>query len=146
MAEAMLKAMLKQRGLAGDYRVDSAGTQVTVTGRKPDARTLNVLGERGIGAKGIKSRGINTGDFLQCDYILAMDGDILTELEQRLPPESATRLVKIMDYASTDTGLDVPDPYFGNEAGFEVVANMLEKALQGFVDGVLQPNRQGISR
>lgn len=141
MAEALLKAKLHQRGMARAYRVDSAGTQVGIRGRKPDARTVKVLTKKGVSVAGIKSRGITSKDFLRCDYILAMDQEVYTELEQRSPANAVARLAKVLDYSQVDTGGDVPDPYFGNGAGFEVVADRLEVGLDGFIDSVLQPRR-----
>jgi protein-tyrosine phosphatase len=42
----------------------------------------------------------------------------------------------LMEFAQRHEGLDVPDPYYGNAQGFEVVLDMIEDACTALLQHV----------
>ena len=50
-----------------------------------------------------------------------MDQSNYQDLLQQCPPEYVEKLALVMSFACKDLGSDVPDPYYGNIAGFEKV-------------------------
>ena len=80
---------------------------------------------------------MRASDFEDFDLIVALDRENLRDLLALAPDEDAAekvRLLREFDPASTDGGdLDVPDPYYGGERGFERVLDMVEAACRGLL-------------
>lgn len=135
MAEAVLRAKLLAAGLAGAVVVDSAGTGDWHVGHGADARARAALGARGYPTDHT-ARQFAARWFADRDLVLAMDGANLRELRRLAPdPETAERVRLLRSYDPKATGdLDVPDPYFGGDDGFELVLDQLERACDGLVD------------
>jgi protein-tyrosine phosphatase len=126
MAQVVMEAMVSKAGLTGQISVDSAGTHAQPHGEKPDPRAVAALLRRGyeVGAK--RSRRVTAKDFARFDLILAMDTANLLSLQKIAPPEYPASLGMFMD-SSPESGLiDIPDPYYGNEAGFDRVLDLCE--------------------
>lgn len=123
-----MRHQLQQAGLAERVTVDSAGTAAWHAGKAPDPRTCAVAERRGYRLDELCARQVQAEDFQRFDLILAMDRDNLREL-QRLRP--ATGGGAELDLFLRRGGLAehvVPDPYYGGEAGFERVLDMVEQA------------------
>lgn len=123
-----MRHQLQQAGLAERVTVDSAGTAAWHAGKAPDPRTCAVAERRGYRLDELRARQVQAEDFQRFDLILAMDRDNLREL-QRLRP--ATGGGAELDLFLRRGGLaehEVPDPYYGGEAGFERVLDMVEQA------------------
>ena len=138
MAEGLLKHHLKQSGLERLVKVDSAGTHGDMQGSRADERACKVALNFGVNIGRNKSRKIKPRDFLKFDYILAMDQSNYQNLLQQCPLECVEKLVLVMSFGSKDLGSDVPDPYYGNIAGFEKVFDLLNVAVGGFVDRLIK--------
>ena len=123
-----MRHQLQQVGLAERVTVDSAGTAAWHAGKAPDPRTCAAAERRGYRLDELRARQVQAEDFQRFDLILAMDRDNLREL-QRLRP--ATGGGAELDLFLRRGGLaehEVPDPYYGGEAGFERVLDMVEQA------------------
>jgi protein-tyrosine phosphatase len=133
MAQGILMRLLESEGMGRLCRVDSAGTHVHQTGRRPDERAQEVSARHGIDLSGIRARKVRKGDISSYDYIVAMDRHNLHALNGICPEEYADRLSLLMEFAP-DMGLDeVPDPYYGNLPGFERVYDILDHGLRGLL-------------
>jgi protein-tyrosine phosphatase len=87
-------------------------------------------------------------DFERFDLILAMDGSNLHALRQLAPDEDSrakVRLVREFDPASDQIDLDVPDPYYGGERGFDHVLDLLQAACEGLLAEVRPDRASGAS-
>jgi protein-tyrosine phosphatase len=136
-AEAALRYRLKQVGLAHRVRVDSAGTHGYHVGSPPDERAQAHARSRGLVLSDLRSRKVAPDDFGRFDLILAMDRDNLADLLRMAPPGYGHRVKLLMNFARTVRDTDsVPDPYYGSEAGFERVLDMVGDACDGLA-GVL---------
>lgn len=134
MAQGILQRLVEVDGLRKRVKVDSAGTHVSQAGVRPDKRAQQVTLAHGIDLDGIRSRGVRKGDFSSYDYIVAMGQENMRALEQQLPDGSGCNLSLMTDFAP-GLGLDeVPDPYYGNLAGFERVFQILEMAAKGVLE------------
>ena len=69
-----------------------------------------------------------------------MDQDNLAALEKECPEQFRRKLRLFLDYASDVDTREVPDPYYGNQAGFERVADLCEAAARGFIEGTFGPS------
>lgn len=133
MAEAVLRAKLQRAGLGEAVVVDSAGTHGFHKGSRPDPRAVAQAARRGYVLDGLKSRPVVADDFMRFDLLLAMDRDNLDALRERCPPAEHGRLRLLMPFAPAAPVDEVPDPYYGSVAGFDIVLDMLEPACDGLL-------------
>ncbi len=135
MAEEVTRVALARAGLAGDVVVDSAGTHGYHAGEPPDERARQVAAKRGYDLSRLRARKVVDEDFQRFDLLLAMDRDNLASLERRGPADAIERVRLFLDFAGGET-LEVPDPYYGNLAGFERVLDLCEAGADGLVRAI----------
>lgn len=109
MAEAVLRAEIKKRGLASSIKVDSAGTASYHVGEPPHKGTQAKLREYGISTAGMKARQLWASDFDNFDYLVAMDASNVANIEKALRKTDA-KIFRFLDL--TVHKKDVPDPYY----------------------------------
>lgn len=130
MAQVVLQTQVAQEGLASKISIDSAGTHASGFGEKPDSRAEAALLRRGHEIGKIRSRKVSAHDFSKFDLILAMDANNLAAMQQICPPDQAHKLHLFLQFGaaptSADTAYEVPDPYYGNVAGFDRVLDLCE--------------------
>jgi protein-tyrosine phosphatase len=130
--------------------IDSAGTGAWHVGHDPDPRAVAAAASRGITLESV-ARKVGEEDFERFDLILAMDGSNLHDLRQLAPNEPSrqkVRLLREFDPASVGLAdLDVPDPYYDGERGFEIVLDQIQAACLGLLEwvraGMKAPLRSG---
>ncbi len=135
-ADGVMRAKLQAAGLHAE--VDSAGTHGWHVGAPPDARSQAHARRRGYDLSGLRARQLVAEDFERFDLVLAMDGDNLAHAEQLCPPSRRDRLKLLLDYAPQLGQREVPDPYYGGDAGFEAVLDLVEAACDGLIATELQ--------
>ena len=138
MAEALLRHKLELVGLDGRFKVHSAGTRAMV-GAPPDPRVVEVLRANGIAPPKGHARQANPRELAKMDLILVMERKHLEQLPplDARPKGGTPRL--ITDFSAQLEGQEIPDPYFGNKAGFEHVHELLSTALDAVVERALPP-------
>ncbi len=135
-AEGVLRAMVREAGLSDRVEIDSAGTGGWHAGAPPDERSAAAALRRGITLDGT-ARQVTAADLSAFDLVLAMDRENLRALRAVAPAgtEDRIRLLREYDPAAVASGdLDVPDPYYGGERGFDDVLDLVEAACRGLVD------------
>jgi len=142
-AEGVFVHKVREAGLSERIRIDSAGTHAYHIGNPPDERTQRSALRRGYDLSTQRARKVEAQDFTRFDYVLAMDEDNLAILKalHAQAGEVQTHLGLFMDFAA-DAGFacEVPDPYYGGEAGFERVLDMIEAAAEGLLARIQQEN------
>ena len=139
-AEGVFLNLIKKRGLQDQYFVDSAGTGPWHVGSKADERMRNSALKRGIIIESI-ARQINLDDLYHFDFILTMDNDNLAAIKSlsNSADKSLNLTIKpILSYAKTTKLLEVPDPYYGGENGFEEVLDLLEDSCAGLLAELIE--------
>ena len=132
LAASALQAQLEQRGLTDRIAVDSAGTYAGHQGEKADSRAVAVASARGYQQIHLeRARRVKAQDFERFDWLLAMDHDNLASLQRQCPPEQAHKLHLFLEFAGQGMDTEVPDPYYGNAAGFERVMTLCEVGAIG---------------
>jgi protein-tyrosine phosphatase len=136
-AEGVMRRLLREAGLEDRITIDSAGTGGWHVGAAPDERAMAAARRRGITLEGA-ARAVSPADFDEWDLLVAMDRDNQRELLRRAPDAAAREKVKLLreyDPASVAGGeLEVPDPYYGGERGFEDVLDIVEAGCRGLLD------------
>lgn len=125
-----MRHRIELAGLAGSITVDSAGTADWHTGKPADPRAIAAAADRGIEMTGV-ARQVRAGDFEEFDLIVAMDGSNHVDLAA-LPGADPSRLRVMREFAG-EGRLDVPDPYYGEDDGFEEVLDILERSCEGLL-------------
>lgn len=132
-AEAIVRAMAAEAGLAERISADSAGTHDYQVGRPPDLRAQAAARRRGIDLSGLRARQVGSGDFFTFDLILAMDRNNLRDLTAVCPASQRHRLGLFLDHAPAAGRRDVPDPYYGDADGFEEMFDLIILGAQALV-------------
>jgi protein-tyrosine phosphatase len=135
-AEGVFRHAVATAGLEQRILVDSAGTHDYHLGHAPDRRSQSAAAQRGYDLAGLRARQVSEQDFIDFDYILAMDQHNLSQLRQLAPPQHRGKLSLFMDYSRARQGEEVPDPYYGGARGFELVLDMTEEAAQGLLQQI----------
>ncbi|MDP1786412.1 low molecular weight protein-tyrosine-phosphatase [Nitrosomonas sp.] len=133
-ADAVFRHLVKEAGVDHLIHVDSAGTHAYHIGNPPDHRAQNTALQRGYKMHDLRARAVQPNDFEEFDYILAMDKENLSLLQQRSPQQHTNKIQLFMQYSTqVNPDVEVPDPYFGGHQGFELVLDMVEEASQGLL-------------
>jgi protein-tyrosine phosphatase len=135
-AEAVMRAVIAREGLDGEVTIDSAGTGSWHVGHPPDARSTAAAKARGIVLEGA-ARQVTPEDFEDYDLLLAADGENVAALRRIAPDaEAAGKIVYLRQFdpeAVAAGDLDVPDPYYGGDQGFEDVLDLVQSACEGLL-------------
>jgi len=131
--EAVLKAKAQELGI--NITIDSAGTTGYHAGNPPDPRSVQAGVNRGYDFSGMQSRQVTINDFEDFDYILAADKDNLTDLIELCPSHLQYKLSLFLSHGNSDH-IEVPDPYYGGENGFELVLDLIEEASIKFLEKI----------
>ena len=136
-AEGVARRWLAMSGLEGQVAVDSAGIQGYHAREAPDPRSQTAALRRGYGLSRLRARKVQPKDFVEFDLLLAMDRDHFEYLRDRAPEGTSHKVRMFMSYARDVRRDEVPDPYYGGNAGFDVVLDLCEEAVQGLIDEIL---------
>ena len=140
-AEGVFLHLLKQRGLSERFVVDSAGTGGWHVGNPADRRMQAAANRRGIDLPS-RARQICLDDFSSFDLVLTMDDDNLAAvrgLAQEAGAGATATITPMLHYARNFSETEVPDEYYGGEAGFEHVLDLLEDACANLLDELSPP-------
>jgi protein-tyrosine-phosphatase len=135
LAMAIFDQKVIEAGLQTFLQSDSAGTSDFHIGELPDERTLKCASNHNTPLKH-RGRQVNRTDFRDFDYIVAMDQNNLQNLESlKSQMGFGNKEIHLMrDFASGPKGLAVPDPYYGGPDNFEEVYQILDEAMEGFLN------------
>jgi protein-tyrosine phosphatase len=131
-AHGVFETLVAQQGLAGVIVVASAGTAADHVGNPPDSRSVSAAAQRGYQLDHLRARKAITEDFSEFTHILAMDEENLRNLQAIAPADYAGHLGLFLDFAQC-VEREVPDPYYGGDAGFGHVLDLVENASMGLL-------------
>ena len=142
-AEGVFLHQLAQAGLEACFEVDSAGTGSWHVGQAADPRMRAAAERRGIHLPS-RARQLAAADLQTFDHILTMDAENLAAVRAlgRRSRPTAT-ITPLLQYCRHFPQAEVPDPYYGGEAGFDHVLDLLEDACQGLLAELLAERRSG---
>ena len=140
-AEGVFQALIERERLSSKIQIDSAGTHAYHVGEPPDARAQEAAHRRGIDLSHQRARKVRHEDFLEFDYVLAMDQSNYEDLRELCHPDYESRLRLFLDFAVDSPECDVPDPYYGGAQGFERVLDLIEQASVGLLDEIREQHK-----
>jgi len=124
-----MESLVKQEGLEKHILISSAGVSGWHIGEPPDDRMQATAQKHGVTLSSL-ARHFQAHDFNQMDMVLAMDHSNLDTLKAMRPlTETRDKLFLFRSFDPENNGdLEVPDPYYGGDRGFELVFEMVERA------------------
>ena len=133
-AHGVMEHLIARAGLVGAIAIDSAGTAAYHIGELPDAQTRAAAGRRGLELTH-RARQFVVADLARFDLVVAMDGQNLRRLEQLAAGRAAAPpIVLLRSFDPTaEPGAEVPDPWGGQDDGFEEVLDQCERACAGLL-------------
>ena len=126
-AHGVFEALVKQRDLQDQIRIDSCGTGDWHIGHAPDRRATAEAAKRGYDLTHLRARQVQASDFDEFDYILAMDSQNLADLRAMCPASFSGHLGLFLPFDGNARLDEVPDPYYGE------VLDMVEAASEGLL-------------
>ena len=133
MARLVAQQLTRDAGQGANFLFEAAGTHALSKGEAMDPRARSVLAKHHYAVDSTRSRRVSADDFERFDWVLAMDKSNHSDLEKLCPAHLLSKLQLLLDYAPAQEVREVPDPYFGNVAGFERVLYLCELAVEGFL-------------
>ncbi|MFI6101382.1 low molecular weight protein-tyrosine-phosphatase [Lentzea sp. NPDC051213] len=128
MAALVFREQLLRAGLSSQVEVSSAGTGGWHVGDPADRRALKTLAGNGYPTDHVAAQ---VGDLhLDADLLVALDSGHARALRRMVDPDRV-RLLRSFDPDAD--GADVPDPYYGDDSGFDEVLVMIEAAMPGLI-------------
>ena len=129
LAEGIMLKLIADNQL--DIEVDSAGTSNYHIDEAPDRRTITNAAKHGVDLKPLRARQFKASDFDKFDKIYVMDKSNMTNvLALATNQEQKNKVDLLLNVTNPGMNLEVRDPYFGGEQGFEDVFQMVYKACQ----------------
>ncbi|PTS86259.1 MULTISPECIES: low molecular weight protein-tyrosine-phosphatase [unclassified Caulobacter] len=118
------------RAIGLEVVADSAGTGGWHAGEPPDPRAIAAARRQGVDISGQRARQVKAEDFRRFDLVLALDHDNLRNLRALMPKGAAARLDLLLDYAPGLERQAVADPYYGDDAGFDLTWQQVSLAAR----------------
>lgn len=126
-AEGVFRHLVTEAGVQDRFHIESAGTDSYHVGEAPDRRAVKIAARHGVSLQGQRARALKPEDFNAFDYLYAMDGGHLFDMQGRAPAGHAGK-IELFLAAAGHTAQDVPDPWYGTEADFENVFDLIHSA------------------
>jgi protein-tyrosine phosphatase len=124
LAEGLLASKLPKE----TFFIDSAGTGNYHIGKQPDQRSILVAKKNGLDITDQKARQFSPRDFDIFDYIFVMDSSNYDNVISLAKDEKQKAKVDmILNHLFPGENVDVPDPYYGLQNGFDMVYEMLDE-------------------
>ncbi len=134
LADGLLRQKVSENNLAVD--VDSAGTSAFHVGDAPDQRMTATAKNRGTDISFLRARQFKAKDFQEFDLIYVMDQSNLKNVLSLAKEKEDFKKVKLILNEISNSDAEVPDPYFGGQAGFEHVYDLLDEATEIIIEKI----------
>jgi len=131
----LAEGILKSKVNTTEIHIDSAGTGGWHIGELPDSRSIQIARIKGIDISDQACRKFIEEDFDVFDYIYVMDkSNLIDVLSIARNDDDRLKVKLILEEISPGMSMEVPDPYYDGERGFEKVFEMLDAACDKIVN------------
>ncbi len=133
----LAEGILRSKILTDAVTIDSAGTSGLHEGELPDPRSIAVAKSYGIDITDQRSRKFKVADFDNFDLIYAMDqSNYQNILDIARNSDDECKVKMILNESNPGENLNVPDPYYGGDKGFDNVFRMLDEACDNIASKI----------
>ena len=134
LAEGILESKARKLGLP--WEVDSAGTNNNYhIGEAPHPLSQKVARQHALDISSQCARAFVADDFDRFDRIYAMSADIIDGMKhiarKKFRPEKTDLL---LNEIYPGENMDVPDPWYGEEPGYHLVYEMIDRACEKIIE------------
>ncbi len=131
----MAEGILRSKAEGTSIEVDSAGTAAYHVGENPDPRAVMTARKHGVKIDQLVGRQFTVEDFDNFDLIYVMDDSNKKNVLSLARDERDVAKVSLLLDEAEDlpAGMEVPDPYYGGDQGFEDVFSMISRASDAIV-------------
>ncbi|MEU7527940.1 low molecular weight protein-tyrosine-phosphatase [Saccharothrix sp. NPDC042600] len=129
VAAIIFREHLRRAGLGDHVTVTSAGTGGWHVGDPADPRAAKSLADNGYPTEHTAAQ--VDAHHLDADLLVALDSGHARSLRRVVADHDRVRLLRSFDPDAD--GTDVPDPYYGDKAGFDLVISQVEAAVPGLL-------------
>ena len=134
MAEAIFRDLANKQNL--DCEVQSSGTTSYHIGSNADSRTLKTLADYDLSLQH-SAQQFSRCHFAEFDYIFAMDKQNYRDiLSLALNKKDTKKVFLLRDFDNQKDSMNIPDPYYGGENGFEYIYQIIMRACQNIVNQI----------
>lgn len=139
VAEAAFRAVVREAGLEDAFVIASAGTGDWHVGAPADPRTVRTAEARGVDLSSHRARQFTARDFARFDHVVAMDrANVRTLSDMARADEDRAKIVLMRSACvGVEPDAEVPDPYYGDQTGFDTVMELCEVASRALLDALL---------
>lgn len=131
MAEGAMREAARKANL--DIEVDSVGTAPYHVGEHPDPRAIKTAERHDIDISQAVGRQLAESDFHDFTHIFALDKANMAGIRARAPRHGTAQIAMLLDAVEGRAGESIPDPYYGDEAGFEECWQTISTACDALV-------------
>ena len=132
MAEFIMKDMVRRRGLAGKYHIESCATSTEEIGCDIYPPAKRCLSSHGIPFEHRSARQMTSDDYGSYDMIIAMDTVNLRNMRRFVGDDPEKKVSLMMDHCGR--GGDVADPWYTGD--FERTYDDISEACEGLLDSL----------
>lgn len=127
LAEGILLHLIDKHEL--DLHIDSAGTADYHVGEAPDHRTIQNALKHEVDLTALRARQFTSEDFEKFDRIFVMDkSNYRNVISLARNQNDKNKVDYFLNLSHPGKNLEVPDPYYGGEKGFENVFQLVWNA------------------
>ncbi|MBM3415733.1 MAG: low molecular weight phosphotyrosine protein phosphatase [Bacteroidetes bacterium] len=132
LAEGILLQKAFKAGLT--WSIESAGTNSYHTGEPPHPLSQKVARLNGIDISRQRARRFTAGDFDVYDKIYALAVDVVDEIKRIAGKRfDAGKVDLLLNELYPGTNMNVPDPWYGPEAGYHEAFKLIDKACEAII-------------
>lgn len=130
MAEFVMKNLVREAGLEGQFQIASAATSTEEIGNPVYSPARRELARHGISCEGKRSVRLKREDYADYDLLLGMDRWNLQNMKRMLGGDPEEKIHLLMDY-SQHPGREVADPWYTGD--FETTYRDVLKGCEGLL-------------
>ncbi|CAG9815016.1 unnamed protein product [Phaedon cochleariae] len=133
IAHAVFQHIVKEKGIADQWVIDSAAVSGRHNGSPPNSRARQVLESHNMQCKR-RARQIKDEDFNRFDYIFGMDEHNISSLKDQAPRDCKAKILLLGDFDPEGDRI-IQDPYFENGTeGFEKCYQQCMRSCTAFLE------------
>lgn len=134
MAEFIMKALVRAKGLEGRYYIESAAVSTEEIGNPIYSPAKRCLNQHGVAFDaGKRARQVTRADYDRFDRIICMDTSNLRLIKRIIPDDPEKKIHLLMSY--TGTGRDVADPWYTGD--FEEAFQDILAGCEAMIDSAI---------
>ena len=134
MAEFVMKDLVKQAGLEGQFQIASAATSTEEIGRPIYPPARRKLAEHGISCAGKTARQLTRADYVQYDLLIGMDRANIRNMNRICGGDPDGKIKLLLSY--TDRPGDVADPWYTGD--FDATWRDVLEGCQGLLRSITE--------